>query len=63
MIPTPITSAELKEEIEEELGAGIYEADINAEAPYSISLPLSDWRGIYERLRFLEILDEHEGWL
>lgn len=50
MIPAPITADELREAVP----VNFYDESWNQDSPYSISLPLSDWKSIYERLKAIE---------
>lgn len=54
MIPEPITADELEDNVRQEVGADLNEEDLNLDSPYSISLPLSDWKSIIERLKIYE---------
>lgn len=54
MVPNPITSEELKELVQEQLGGKIDDESFNLESPYCVSLPLSDWKSIIERLKINE---------
>lgn len=50
MIPEPITADELRDAVP----VNFYDEDYNQDSPYLISLPLSDWKSIYERLKAIE---------
>lgn len=56
MIPDAITSEELKELVQEQIGGKIEDPSFNLESPYAVSLPLSDWISIIDRLNDYEEL-------